>query len=183
MRRYLKKNPKSYNPLYAGLKQVHIGNDVWLVGRPNKTLTHIVIYAPDRKTEHHIDGYKEVMKLFNNGYHNDEYRHVCRNVNTIDVASVKIYILTSILDDRNNWCFSILDDRNNRYFDLKNIPDIGYLKVIYDNGTVKNIEFNGIFEKQELISQRFVSVEYYIKSRKYVNPVAYRIKKPLNSKD
>jgi hypothetical protein len=50
-----------------------------------------------------------------------------------------MYILTSILDDRKSWCF-----------DMTNAPEIGKLKVIYDNGTVKNIDFNGEFEKIEI---------------------------------
>jgi hypothetical protein len=161
MRRYLKKGllGDKFNCLYTGLKQIHIGEDVWLIGQPNKTKSHVVIYAPDRKTEYHVEGYN-VQKLLNN----DFWRGVYRGRNNTDEAKVKIYILTSILDNEINWCF-----------DLSKIPDNGYLKVIYENGTVKNINFEGIFEKQELISRRFT---YNNKEHKtYVNPVAYRIKK------
>jgi hypothetical protein len=61
---------------------------------------------------------------------------------------VKIYILTSILDDRDNWVFY-----------LKKIPAVGKLKVILENGTVKNIDFNGQFNPQEIVSKRFTIKE------------------------
>lgn len=128
-----------------GLSLVHIGEDVWCVGRvkniknPNpelygnvKTVPHRVIYAPNGK-EYHLYG-DEMTKL--NSYWFNYYDEQIVNKNRINSAQAKIYILTSILDDRNNWCF-----------DLKQTPKSGTLKVIYDNGTVKNIEFDGTFYK------------------------------------
>jgi hypothetical protein len=52
----------------------------------------------------------------------------------IVVIQVKIHILTSILDKKDNWCY-----------DLSIIPKRDILKVIYDNGMVRNIEFDGVF--------------------------------------
>jgi hypothetical protein len=111
-----------------GLKICHIGNDVWRIGREKEIKgkgLHQVIYSPDGK-EYHLWN-DDVKKLRSN--YNDDGCHA-------DEAKLKIHILTHILDDSNNWCF-----------DLTNIPEIGYLKVIYNNGTVKNINFNGTFEK------------------------------------
>lgn len=80
-------------------------------------------------------------------------------------AKVKIHILTSILDERKNWCF-----------DLNLIPETGYLKVIYNNGTVKNINFNGTFEKfilEEFDTKYYESTWHYVRS---IIPVGYRIR-------
>lgn len=127
--------------LNKGLKKVNIGDDVYLYGRQkyathpesgNKTL-HMVIYAPGRK-EFHVWG-DDVNKLLSS----DNYGNngtVNRDGNKALESKVKIYILTSILDNRENWCF-----------DLSKIPDNGKLKVIYHNGTVKNIDFNGEFHR------------------------------------
>ena len=84
---------------------------------------------------------------------------------------MKIYILTSILDDRDNWVFN-----------LKKIPPVGKLKVILENGTVKNIDFNGQFNPQEIVSKRFTqeyrktiwSEEYPITYRHFEKIVGYR---------
>jgi len=84
---------------------------------------------------------------------------------------VKIYILTSILDNKDNWCF-----------DPNQIPESGPLKVICENGTVKNIEFTGKFFPQELVSKRHTWQKNdqwnYIphSTMKFVNIVGYRKK-------
>ena len=132
--------------LNPGVKQVHIGDDVWLCGRVNlinKCLKHLIIYAPDRKTEHHVFGFT-VEGLIDNEYLG------------VDHAKLKIYILTSILDDVRNWCF-----------DLKKIPNDGNLKVICKNGTVKNILFKGAFVPIKRQKKTFLNP---------LIPVGYRIK-------
>lgn len=146
--------------LKNGLKQVHIGEDVWLFGR-QKFLKdgrlHCVVYGPDRKAEYHLYD-EDVTKLFSR---DDDYGNnggVYRDGNEALEPKVKIHILTHILDDKNNWCF-----------DLEKVPSIGKLKVIYDNGTVKNINFTGLYESIEIKNTKF----NYIKGT--INPIGYRI--------
>jgi hypothetical protein len=145
--------------LNRGLKKVHIGGDVWLFGRQNNVPgkgKHMVIYAPDRKTEHHVWGntVTELTKCFDSD-HWDFWGYANRSGNRAIEAKVKIYILTAILDSRDNWCF-----------DLNKFPKKGPLKVVYENGTVKNIEFGGIFDPVKL-TKRW-GYEYSVR------PVAYR---------
>jgi hypothetical protein len=159
--------------LRRGLKQVHIGQDIWVYGRqkhvPGKGL-HMVIYGPDRK-EHHVWG-RDVQSLCTeyDEYYRDFIRsNVSRHGNAAQQAAVKIYILTSILDKRENWCF-----------DLKSVPANGPLKVICQNGTVKNIQFVGEFHPQELVSKRFTFKQDWISGSpektvtSFVNIVGYR---------
>lgn len=168
-----------FTRLRKGLKICHIGNDVWKVGRTNfvndpsgemcynyykklvpKTITHCVIYGPNRK-EYHV--YGNDIDLLRTEYIPNYYNYslssnINRDGNDKIESSLKIYILTSILDIRSNWCF-----------DLKNIPTLGKLKVIYHNGTIKNIDFNGVFESVKITSQG----EY--KSTSIIHPIAYRV--------
>lgn len=134
--------------LPKGLSIVHIGEDVWRIGKCStinnpkpgdpvygdaKKISHRVIYAPNGK-EYHLyrrDAENLTSMMWDNCLDNN-YPNIYR----IDKAQAKIHILTSILDDGNKWCF-----------DLNKIPENGALKVIYTNGTIKNIEFNGVFEK------------------------------------
>ena len=177
MRNY--KDKKDSTRLRRGLKKVNIGEDEWVYGKqshvPGKGL-HMVIYGPDRKTEHHLWG-KDVESLCTEY---DEYEkqfirsNVNRNGNAAIQSKVKIYILTSILDMKENWCF-----------DLTKIPEDGLLKVIFDNGMIRKIDFKGSFIPEEIISNRFTWEkgmqhgfwpEYSFSSRgRMVNPVAYRL--------
>ncbi len=144
--------------LNRGLKEVHIGDDVWLFGRQKYIKgkgMHMVVYGPDRKTEYHIWGDDVNELIVDDDYGNNGY--VNRDGNLASESRVKIYILTNILDNCGNWCF-----------DLKIIPENGPLKVIYSNGTVKNIEFNGKFENVQLKKDWGYRYD--------VSPVAYRIK-------
>ncbi len=138
-RNYTKELNTRYNStrLRPGLKQVHIGDNVWLIGKHKYTNgyknIHCVIYGPDR-TEYHVYN-EDVSNLWKNiDDENDIHRSVYRHGNMFIESKVKIYILTHILDNKENWVF-----------DLSIIPNNGKLKVIYDNGTVKNIEFTGLF--------------------------------------
>ena len=143
--------------LHRGLKKVHIGEGVWLFGRQKHVKgkgMHMVVYGPDRKTEYHIWGEDVNDLVIDDEYGNDGY--VNRDGNRAAESKVKIYILTTILDKRENWCF-----------DLKMIPETGQLKVIYENGTVKNIEFSGVFESMQLKKDWGYRYD--------VSPVAYRI--------
>lgn len=176
-----------FTSLVRGLKKVNIGTDVWLIGRSSQLKdgrSHQVIYGPNNK-EYHL--YNEEVAFVNAIPSSEDYAdyskqpieyfhyhfQINKHGNVANLNNVKIYILTHILDQKDNWCF-----------DLKQIPSIGPLKVIYENGTVKNIDFTGEFIKEELISKR----SYYshrindsglkneIQSTKFVKPIAYRIK-------
>lgn len=149
-----------------GLKLVHIGDDVWCVGKISEkvirkfkkvksgednpvvsVVEHQVIYGPDRK-EYHL-GNKEIEKIRGEQPYNKSGVN-----NPTDQAKLKVYILTSILDDRDNWCF-----------DLECKPKSNTkVKVIYSNGTVRNILFTGEFTEEK--------IDYAV-----VKPIGYRIKK------
>ena len=125
----------------------HIGTDVWCAGKithnyKGTSKQHFVIYGPNR-AEYNVEGFNLHTKF-----------DVCRG--RIDQAKLKIYILTSILDNRNNWCF-----------DLECIPTTDKLKVIYSNGTVRNIEFDGVFNNYD-------TGKAYWRGKIYTKPVAYR---------
>lgn len=153
-----KGNPYQLKILNPGLKKVHIGEDVWVYGRQNTVdgKSHMVIYGPNRK-EYHV--WENDVKWLITEYdsdHWDNWGYGNRQGNRAIQAKVKIYILTSILDTKEKWCF-----------DLKKIPAIGPLKVIYENGTVKNIEFEGEFKEIELTKK--YGYKYNVK------PIAYRL--------
>lgn len=116
----------TYKP--RDLRVVHIFGNAWKCGRV-KTLKkngayidHIVIYGPENK-EHHVYGEETTYFCRYNGYKNE-----------IDAAQLKIYILTRILDNIQNW-----------EFDLKTPVEDGVLKVIYENGTIRNVIYQGSF--------------------------------------
>jgi hypothetical protein len=69
----------------------------WRVGRFNDKKDappHVIIYGPDDK-EYHIYG-DEARGLQTYSEYRDEY--------FMDKTKIKIYVLTSILDERKNWC-------------------------------------------------------------------------------
>jgi hypothetical protein len=148
-RRRVRKLPK-------GLSVVHIGGDVWAIGKLNgKTYYHRVIYDPDGK-EYHLYG-NDAIKLSQ-----FDYETTIRTLR-VNHSRVKIYILTNILDNIDNWCFN-----------LNKKPKTGdMVKVIYDNGTVKNIIFSGEFEK---IKKQKYSTYIYDLEYQYMKPIGYRIK-------
>lgn len=128
-----------------GLKVVHIGQDVWKIGRVNKKSWHQVIYGPNNK-EYHLD--RNAIKKVE-GY------CVNKNGNKADQSKVKIYILTEILDCVDNW-----------EFDLSKKPEVGKLKVIYENGTIKNIDFDGDWTPIKPIKNSWKPFSYPIGYRK-----------------
>ena len=150
-------NPYQVKVLNPGLKKIHIGEDTWVYGRQNNVdgKAHMVIYGPNRK-EYHVWG-SDVKWLITaeDSEHYDYWGYCNRQGNRAIQSKVKIYILTQILDQRQNWCF-----------DLKSKVSKGPLKVIYDNGTVKNIEFDGEFREVELTKR------YGYKYK--VQPIGYR---------
>lgn len=153
-----------------GLKVVHIGEDEWRIGKIKRNKvdrsSHCVIYGPNRKEYHVRNNMTDLLikeydpnfskqrrsydDLDNNG------SFINKNGNNIIESSAKIYILTHILDQYDNW-----------EFDLSNIPEIGPLKIIYNNGTVKNIIFDGEFKCETIDKESFFKYEIF--------PVAYRI--------
>lgn len=176
-----------FQKIRKGLKIVHIGSDVWRVGKIGSMLDpstrlekhgvplyvqHQVIYGPDNKEYHLYGNDVHLTSLeFDKSYESfdrDQYKsHVNRHGNISIESSVKIYILTSILDKRENWCF-----------DLKQTPNIGKLKVICHNGTIKNIEFDGVFKDIEITSGHYINEKPLSSSKMYtktVTPVAFRV--------
>lgn len=153
-----------FTVLNSGLKKVHIGNDEWLIGKASVVGGHMhqVIYGPGNKEYHVWD--KDVEFI------NEPKPSVSffRQGNGADQARVKIYILTSILDKKENWCF-----------DLNNTPPSGKLKIIYANGTVKNIDFTGTFNKEEISKNLWWYKKVFGDDKKVkkelVPPMAYRL--------
>jgi hypothetical protein len=150
--------------LRKGLKVVHIFGEAWCIGRSGFTnhedwgqnVLHQVIYGPDGK-EYHLWGDEKIEALqSDDGY-------VDRHGNKTDETKVKIFILTSILDKRSLW-----------EFDLEKKPNIGKkIRVLYNNGTIKNIVFSGIWEDITI-------KKYYNKLKqsgydRTVTPIAYRL--------
>lgn len=114
-----------------GVQLIHIGEDVWRAGRVRNKVTetyvrHLVIYGPQDK-EHHV--YDSDIDMLESDFMKKP---------ALDVAKLKIYILTTILDKRERWCFDTT---------LLPQPTPGQkLKVIYRNGTIQNIVFSGKWE-------------------------------------
>lgn len=152
------------------LKYVHIGNDVWSCGAINQSYQnvrgrlHMKIYGPNNKQ---YDVYDSDVKYITTELDEDGYIKdgtINRSGNYAIQEKLKIYILTSILDKRENWTF-----------DLNIIPQADKLKIIYDNGTVKNIDFNGVFEPVT-ITKNYINggiKEPY--NTKIIKPIAYRV--------
>jgi len=144
-----------------GLVLIHLFNKVWRIGgiKIVDGKRHSIIYSPDDK-EYHVWG-KDVLSFYSNPDDPDGHYF-----NKPDPARVKIYILTSILDERSKWCF-----------DLKSKPEAGKLvKVVYNNGTIKNITFSGEWESIEIPHNYHIGYEKEGSlSDIKVTPVCYRL--------
>lgn len=110
-----------------GVKSFHLFNETWRVGRfieKKDAPSHVVIYGPDDK-EYHVYG-DEAKSLTS---YSEE-----RGDTFIEKTKVKIYILTSILDERKNWCFN-----------MEKTPKLpGQVKVIFEDATIRWIaSFSG----------------------------------------
>ena len=131
-----------------GVTLIHLFNEVWRTGRLNEKNgkpAHLVIYSPQDK-EYHVYG-REAKNLMS------DYS------GKSDPAKVKIYILTSILDQRENWSW-----------DLTEKPISGSVYVIvYNNGTIKKIVSTGEWAPEVIQRQRLYAPET-------IHPVAYKIK-------
>lgn len=154
------------------LKYVHIGDEVWACGKikynPKTKKKHMVIYAPNRKQYDVFDEDALSISTELDEYGDIKGGNVNRKGNCAIQEKLKIFILTSILDNRENWCF-----------DLNCNPRTDKLKIIYDNGTVKNIDFTGTFDSVR-ISKKYsnsdnIRVTY---GTKLIHPIAYRICQP-----
>jgi hypothetical protein len=151
-----------------GVVLIHLFNEVWRIGRAKYVSgkgLHSVIYSPEDK-EYHVWG-KDVKSFY--AQYNDDYdSYYDSHINKPDPAKVKIYILTSIMDNRDNWCF-----------DLKTKPEVGKIvKVIYDNGTIKNITFPGEWTPITIDHNIHIDFEKEpdVKMEKEVKPICFRIK-------
>jgi len=114
-----------------GLVLIHLFNRVWRIGGIKwvEGKRHSIIYSPEDK-EYHVWG-NDVVSFYSNP--DDPDGHF---FNKPDPAKVKIYILTSILDKRENWSF-----------DMKSNPKEGSnVKVIFENGKIAWIVFKEKWE-------------------------------------
>src|ERR1017187_52374 len=106
-RKHINKNGEKVESthLARGLKIVHIGTDVWKIGKPSLVdkRPHQVIYGPGRK-EYHVwdDDVKDINTNADAMRRYDRDNNVKRNDNSAAHEKVKIYILTSILDKKEN---------------------------------------------------------------------------------
>jgi len=137
-------------PRPKGLVLVHIGEDVWRVGNmkfvPGKG-KHRVIYGPDNK-EHHVWGADAEFGAGKHPWYKDRGYG-----DSADPAVVKVYILTHILDDAENW-----------NFDLHATPDLGMLiKVVYSNGSVMTHKHDGEIKDEVIKLKRYGNIERTIK--------------------
>jgi len=115
--------PRKYKGV-KGVQLIHLFNEVWRIGRVKNKIgkeSHLVIYDPKDK-EHHAYG-KDIKWML----HHDV---TCDHMSTkrLNLGRVKAWILSNIIDDG---CWE---------YELNNIPEVGQpIKVIYENGTIKNI--------------------------------------------
>ena len=153
-----------------GVQSIHLFNEVWRIGRltqMKKTCRlHCVIYSPDDKEYHVYDN--EAVELRSKSYDYDDNEIVLRG--RANLAKVKIYILTHILSDEKDW-----------KYDLAQMPDIGTpIQVIYDNGTIKNIEFDSKFKSISIPNNRFtadgVKIEFEQQHYKKIKPICWKLK-------
>lgn len=126
MRRFLETiNEDTKNPdvrPVQGLVLIHLFNRVWRIGKKKMVdgKWHSIIYSPEDK-EFHVWG-DDVLSFYHNTTEADLPFY-----NKADPAKVKIYILTHILDKKENWSF-----------DMVKTPESGIpVKVIFENGTIK----------------------------------------------
>lgn len=166
-RNYLNNN--AYPNMRKGLKKVHIGEDVWLIGKSSivNRRKHQVIYGPNRAEYHVWDEDVEYINTVgvtpHDLYDDSNIPNIDRHGNHAMNEKVKIYILTNILDDKNNWCF-----------DLTVKPDVGArVKTMYDNGSVRWIEsFTGEF--LDIQVEKWKNQGYKQKFFDTFKPVGYR---------
>ena len=152
-----------------GVTPIHLFNEVWRIGRLNRMRkthrNHSVIYAPDGKEYHVYDKDATSLRQTRYGWGGEDIL----KRDKVDSAKVKIYILTSILDERSNWSY-----------DLKSKPNVGdTVKVIYHNGTIKNIKYSGEWETTEIPDKSYNlnhELVYTSKTPKTIKPVCWKIK-------
>jgi hypothetical protein len=158
----------------SSLKKVHIGTNVWSCGKINENykgtkIKHMVIYGPNNSQYQIFDKDVEFITTIDEVEYGDLHglhKGYCnRNGNYSIESKLKIFILTAILDQQTQWRFN-----------LKKRPKSGKLKVIYENGTIKNIDFNGEFKPVEI--PYFWSKSK--KSTRLVNVFGYRLPKSMN---
>jgi len=151
-----------------GVDVIHLFNKEWRVGRlthmKHTNRPHCVIYSPDDKQYDVYDRDAENIRATRYDYYDDQVVSLTRS----DRPKTKIYILTNIMDKKENW-----------ETDLEKKPSINStVKVIYDNGTIKNITFTGEWEKLRIPRNTYLDDGTILKTDKQyfknVTPVMYR---------
>jgi hypothetical protein len=110
-----------------GVKSFNLFNKTWKIGRFNQkkdSLPHVVIYGPEDEEYHAYGAEAESVRSYSE--YDEEF--------FIDKTKAKIYVLTSILDKRENWCF-----------DLSKVPEPSIpVKVVFEDATIRWIgSFSG----------------------------------------
>ena len=143
----------------SGVTLIHLFNEIWRTGRlveKKGKPAHLVIYSPQDK-EYHVYG-KEATDLMSN------FAKESRDCWRVDQAKVKIYILTSILDQKENWSF-----------DLTSKPIVGSVYVVvYNNGTIKKIVSSGNWDPIE-IDKKYDIGDFKSSLPKTIYPIGYKI--------
>lgn len=115
-----------------GVKTFNLFKQTWKAGRlveKKGKPAHLVIYGPD-DSEHHVYG-ENAKSLLSYSEYDDEF--------FLDKTKLKIYVITSILDERDNWCF-----------DMFKSPNSGRVKVVFEDCTIQWIEnFSGDWSKHQ----------------------------------
>ena len=157
------------------LKQIHIFDEIWTIGKPNKKFDHAVIYGPTDNEYHLNKQWINFLLTHNEGWYNADYNDSgdspCKT-DRWNLGRVKAYILSHIIDP-GLW-----------NFDVNIHPEIGSnVKVIYDNGTIKWIEsFSGDFKNHNLeikynapvcINQKWCEYRWAIKKDDEEEPSQY----------
>jgi hypothetical protein len=144
-----------------GVTLVHLFNEVWRTGKlieKKGKPAHLVIYDPhDKQYDVYGEDAKNLMSI---------NHHENRGQWRVDPAKVKIYILSSILDKRENWSFDL---------STPPIPN-SMIKVIYDNGTIKIIKSTDKWEQEWIVKKIVLNNGATINSApQAIYPVAYKI--------
>lgn len=154
-----------------GVTIIHLFNKEWRVGRLNQMKdgrNHIVIYSPE-DAEFDLYG-EDVFKICDDRSDSTKWESwLSWGPPRIDQAKAKIYILTSILDERENWCYDL---------NAKPMKDVS-VKIVYHNGTIKRIKFSGEFENAEIDAKYYNTDGKQISdltSKKEIKPVAWKIR-------
>ena len=136
---------------------IHIRKKKWLCGKISFLQTrecyHMVLYSPQRKEYHFYDDEIQSFIAYPAQRQIGKRRVRQRAYRIVDSILIKIYIQTNILDSPDNWCY-----------DLFKVPNNGRIEIMYSDGIIRKMDFNGVWKNLQLHSYLLA------------HPVAYKIK-------